>query len=265
MSPIDKNHILNVAVESALAASDIIMEGLNKRTVIDFKGPTNLVTDIDYKSEDIIKKIILHNFPDHNILAEESKNQNNNKSDYLWIIDPLDGTTNFVHGYPSFAVSIAVSYKRILQVAAVLEMPHKKIYSAIKNQGAWCEGVPIKTSSTETIEHSLFVTGFGYIHEQKWEMNMELFKYFTHISQGVRRLGAASVDLCHLASGAVDGFWEFDLKPWDTAAGVLIAQESGCEISNLNGKPYDIFHDNILATNGKIHTLMVKEIKSYLN
>ena len=265
MSHIKNDHLLNIAVESGLAASDIIMEALDKPHITEFKGITNLVTDTDYHSEKIIKSIIHNYFPDHNILAEESNNESENKSDYLWIIDPLDGTTNFVHGYPSFAVSIGVYFKNIAQVAVIVEMPNKKLFSAIKGQGAWCEGIPIQSSITDSIEQALLITGFGYNHDDKWDRNMKLFRHFTDRTQGVRRSGSAAIDLCHIASGYADGFWEYDLKPWDTAAGILIAQEAGCIITNLHGQSYDIYGDNILVTNEKIHEKMLYEINPYLN
>ena len=150
-------------------------------------------------------------------------------------------------------------------VAVVIEMPHKKIYSAIKNEGAWCEGIPICCSKTGALRDSLLITGFGYNHDELWEKNMKLFKYFTHICHGVRRLGSAAIDICHVATGQADGFWEFDLKPWDTAAGILIAEESGCSITKLDGAKYNIHEKSILVTNGNIHSELIKSIKDQLN
>ena len=144
-------------------------------------------------------------------------------------------------------------------------MPHKKLYSAITKKGAWCEGIPIKCSKINSIDNSLLVTGFGYEHDKNWEMNMILFKSFTHKTQGVRRLGSAAIDLCHVATGQVDGFWEFDLKPWDTAAGILIASEAGCKVTDMVGNNFNIFKNNILVTNGLLHDRVINEMKSYLN
>ena len=183
----------------------------------------------------------------------------------MWVIDPLDGTTNFVHGYPSFSVSIGIYYKKNPVVGVVLEMPHIKLYTAIVNNGSWCEGNKIQSSKTENIKDSLLVTGFGYQHGDLWEKNMDLFKIFTDKCHGVRRLGSASIDICHVATGQVDGFWEYDLSPWDSAAGILIAKEAGCIVSQLNGMEYNIFNNNILVTNGIIHKEMVEEFKNYLN
>ncbi len=264
MHLIDNDKILNVAVEAALAASNIIMEASGRSKIAIHKGFTDLVTETDLHSEKIIKDIIRSFYKDHTILAEET-GKDSSSSYYLWIIDPLDGTTNFVHGYPSYAVSIGLYYKNVPQVGVVLEMPKLKLYTAIKDQGVWCEGEKIKASNTKNIHKSLLVTGFGYNHDENWDTNMKLFRHFTDITQGVRRSGSAAIDLCHVASGLADGFWEFDLKPWDTAAGILIAKEAGCMVKNLNGESYSIYDNNILVANKNIYNQMLAEITPYLN
>ena len=265
MCPIKNEDILDVAVEAALAASNIIIDAAHNPLIKKVKkSGSDLVTQTDLESEEIIKSFVSKNYPSHGILAEESDKKENN-SDYLWIIDPLDGTTNFVHGYPSFAVSIGVYYKKKPIVAVVLEMPNVKLYTAINNNGAWCEGNKIQASKTKNIKDSLLVTGFGYQHGKLWEKNMDLFKIFTDKCHGVRRLGSASIDICHVATGQVDGFWEYDLSPWDSAAGILIAKEAGCYVSQLNGKKYSMFDNNILVTNGIIHKEMIVEFENYLN
>ena len=264
MSPTKNDDYLAVAVEAAIAASHIIMEALEKPRVANHKGKTDLVTETDLHSENIIKSIIRASYPDHDLLAEESEKESS-QSDFLWIIDPLDGTTNFVHGYPSFAVSIGVYWKNKPLVGMVLEMPNLKLYTAIKGEGAFCEGEKIESSDTKTLDVSLLVTGFGYDHGNNWNTNMKLFKHFTDITQGVRRLGAASVDICHVACGKVDGFWEYDLKPWDTAAGILIAQESGCMITDIRGNDFRLESDNILITNRYIHDEFLEQAIAYLN
>ena len=239
------------------------MEALEKPRVANHKGKTDLVTETDLHSENIIKSIIRASYPDHDLLAEESEKESS-QSDFLWIIDPLDGTTNFVHGYPSFAVSIGLFFQNKPLIAVVLELPTTKLYTAIKSEGAWCEGEPFTCSQTDSIEKSLLLTGFGYDHGELWERNMALFKDFTDKSHGVRRLGAAAVDLCHVASGKVDGFWEFDLKPWDSAAGILIAQEAGCVVSQMDGSDYSIYDNNILVANPNIHREMILEIEKII-
>jgi len=149
--------------------------------------------------------------------------------------------------------------------ACVIEISSDTIYTAINKEGAFCNNNPIKVSSENNLQKSLLVTGFGYDHDEKWEANMNLFKSFTDITQGVRRLGAASVDLCHVACGIVDGFWEFDLHPWDTAAGILIVLEAGGMITQMDGKRYDIFQRQILASNGHIHEFMLKNTKPVID
>ena len=144
-------------------------------------------------------------------------------------------------------------------------MPNVKLYTAIKGYGAFCEGEKIRPSSTTSLNESLLVTGFGYDHLENWKRNMELFKHFTDITQGVRRLGAASIDICHAACGIVDGYWEYDLKPWDMAAGIIIASESGCRITDLNGYDHELEGESIVITNNLIHDEFLAESRPYLN
>ena len=264
MRPLETEKFLNIAVEASLASSDIIMSSLDDAQVKDYKGRADLVTKTDLESEKIIKAIIRSNFPNHDILAEESGKDLKN-SDYLWVIDPLDGTTNFVHGYPSFSVSIALYFLDKPVLGIVLEMPNLKMYSAIIGEGAFCEGVPIKCSDTSVLKDSLLVTGFDYKQNRAWKKNMKLFKHFTKITHGVRRLGAASIDICHVASGKADAFWEFNLKPWDTAAGAIIAKESGALISKANGEDFSIYGKSILVSNPQIFSEIKENINTYLN
>ena len=251
---------LDTAIYAAKAASDHIIRS-SKRKIKSFKAKTDLVTDTDLSSEELITNIIKNKYPDHNILAEESGLIDSHLSEYTWIIDPLDGTTNFVHNYPSYAVSIALIHKNKPIVGVVIEMPLMNIYYATINSAAYCNNKIIGCSKTDKLILSLLVTGFSYNHNENWNLNIEYFKKFTDITQGVRRLGSAAVDLCHTAIGHVDGFWEFDLKPWDVAAGVLIAKRAGANISKLNGDKYSIYDDEILVTNGLIHQDMIKVFK----
>ncbi|MEA1881461.1 MAG: inositol monophosphatase family protein [Candidatus Marinimicrobia bacterium] len=250
----------NVAKSAARDAGNIILSALDQPRNPDYKGRTDLVTQTDRRSEDVIIKCIRDKFPEHSILAEES-GAHDSSSEYEWLIDPLDGTTNFVHGYPSFAVSIACLINGVPEIAVVLELPSNRLFTATAGRGAFVDNIQIRVSSNAQLETSLLVTGFGYDHGAKWEANMDLFKSFTHLTQGVRRLGAASVDLCHLACGMVDGFWEFDLKPWDTAAGILIVTEAGGTVTQMDGNEFNIYKKHILATNGKIHEAMLAHTK----
>jgi len=241
----------------------VILESTNDIQV-DYKGTTDLVTNIDREVESIIIEKINSHFPDHTILAEES-GLNQKAPDYLWVIDPLDGTTNFVHGYPSFGVSIGLLIKGIPSLGVVMELPSKNLYSAYKGNGAYKNGKPINVSKNSNITKCLLATGFPYDHGERWKANMRLFEFFTDETQGVRRLGAASVDLCHLACGYIDGFWELDLKPWDTAAGIVIVSESGGKISRMDGNKYSIYDNQILASNGIIHDDLSSKILSITN
>lgn len=253
--------LLAVARSIAAEASELIMDGLDRPRNIDFKGRTDLVTDIDRESESLIKERIQTAFPEHAILAEETGRKTGSEdTEYLWVIDPLDGTTNYVHGYPSFAVSIGVLHRGKPVAGVVVEMPAKLTSYAQKGGGAFCDDQPIKVSRTSALSHALLVTGFAYEHGEKWQANMELFKTLTDKTQGVRRLGAAAVDICHVARGVVDGFWEFDLHPWDTAAGVVIAREAGATISRMDGSPFSIHDKQILVTNGKLHDPMLEHL-----
>ncbi len=256
----NNSSILDVAISAAQGAADIILSASKKYKIADYKGRIDLVTKTDKDSEEFICNKIKEIFPDHGILAEESGSSLPDAK-YQWIIDPLDGTTNFVHDYPSFGVSICIMKNEEPIVACVVELPVRNIYTAIIGQGAFCNNEAISVSSVDDLEKSLYVTGFGYEHGEWWERNMILFKRFTDIGQGVRRLGAAAVDLCHIASGKVDGFWEFDLHPWDTAAGILIVSEAGGKVTKLDGSDYSIYNNEILATNGEIHQKMINEIQ----
>ncbi len=252
---------LNIAIDAAITASYTILEDLPKVKDPNYKGKIDLVTKTDLKSETIIKDIISNSYPNHSILDEES-GSNRMESNYLWIIDPLDGTTNFVHGCQPFSISIALYKKAEPLIGLVLELPTSKLYTAIKGGGAFCEGEPIISSNVDTVEKSLLATGFSYNHDKLWDNNMKIFKDLTRRSQGVRRFGSASIDLCYVAEGKLDGFWEFGLKPWDTAAGIIIASETGCKVTNIRGGAFSIYDNNILVTNQKINNEMINLISN---
>ena len=254
------NKIFQTANSAIDKATKIVMEAYSLPKITEFKGKTDLVTQTDRQSEEIIISTIKNVFPEQGIIAEESGSTNND-SEYQWIIDPLDGTTNFVHGYPSFGISIGVMHHNEYICGIVKELPATHTYYAIKGKGAFCDGKQIHVSDVNSLDQSLLVTGFGYEHDEKWSANIELFKQFTDITQGVRRLGAAAIDMCHVASGKVDGYWEYDIKPWDTCAGVLIIQEAGGKATKMDGSKYSIHNPQVLATNGKIHNEMLKITK----
>ena len=257
----EPDRFLEVALSAAREASDYIREQSQLTRQIDFKGTTDLVTQADRGSEEIILRKIEAAYPEHNILAEESEGKRL-ESQFTWIIDPLDGTTNFVHGYPFYAVSIALFKDELPLVAVVADVFHEQIYSAVLGEGAYRNEEKIFVTETSTLEKALLATGFPYIHNEIWQRNIELFREFTDCCQGVRRAGAAALDLCHVACGWLDGFWEHGLQPWDSAAGILIVDEAGGKITQNDGSQFSIFHDNIVASNGVLHEEILEVISN---
>ncbi|KAL6561861.1 Phosphatase impl1, chloroplastic [Orobanche gracilis] len=251
---IPSNQLLGVIETAAKTGAQVITGALNKpRNITYKKGLTDLVTETDKDSEAAILGVVRENFPDHLILGEEGGLIGDSSSDYLWCIDPIDGTTNFAHCYPSFAVSIGVLFKGNPVAASVF-------VGGPKCKGAFCNGDKLHVSRTNKVEQSLLVTGFGYDHDDAWSTNIELFKEFTDISRGVRRLGAASVDMCHVALGIVEAYWEYRLKPWDMAAGVLIVEEAGGMVSCMDGGKFCVFDRSVLVSNGVLHTELLERI-----
>tara|TARA_B100001146_G_scaffold45_1_gene64 strand:- start:4439 stop:5221 length:783 start_codon:yes stop_codon:yes gene_type:complete len=254
--------MLSVAKAAARDASELILHANEIDRETSHKSTmTDLVTQTDKKAEQVIKDDILAKFPDHNILAEESGETTSN-SDFLWVIDPLDGTTNFVHGLSPYCVSIALLKNDEPILSVISELPSENLFWSVKGHGAFCNREKISVSSIKSIHDSLLITGFSYQHDSKWETNMKLFKNFTKISHGVRRIGSAAADLCYVASGKADGFWEIGLYPWDSAAGILLVEEAGGKVTRLDGKPYNIFDKQILATNNLIHDEMIDKMSS---
>ncbi len=220
------------------------------------KGPIDLVTEADTESEKIIIETIKTAFPDHQILAEES-GLNNGEADHKWIIDPLDGTTNFSHQLGLFSISIAFALNGKIVLGIVLNPVTGELFTGEKNKGAFLNGQPIKVSRSLSVAESLLVTGFPYNFKELLDPIMTRFSNCLKASQGIRRLGSAAIDLCYVACGRFDGFWEQNLKPWDTAAGVLIAKEAGAVVTDFSNKPFDIEKKEILTTNGNIHNELI--------
>ncbi|MBA0807693.1 hypothetical protein Gohar_023483 [Gossypium harknessii] len=220
----------------------------------------------DKMSEIAILEVIKKNFADHLILGEEGGIAGDTSSDYLWCVDPLDGTTNFAHCYPSFAVSVGVLFQGNPAAATVVEFVggpmcwNTRTYTATAGGGAFCNGQKIHPSKTDKVEQSLLVTGFGCEHDDAWNTNFELFKEFTSISRGVRRLGGAAVDMCHVALGVTEGYWEYRLKPWDIAAAVLIIEEAGGVVTRMDGGKLCVFDKSVLVSNGAIHAKLLERI-----
>jgi len=250
----DLNIYLEVATEAALIAGEIIKKYWGNLKNIRAKGEAgDLVTEADQLSETAILNIINKRFPDHLILAEESGHCGNEKSKYLWAIDPLDGTTNYAHGYPEVAVSIGLLIDGSPQVGVVYNPLRNELFKAAKGLGATLNDQSISVSQTTDLAQSLLVTGFAYDRRLTEDNNYGEFCYLTHLTQGVRRSGSAASDLASVACGRLDGYWERGIKPWDMAAGIVLVAEAGGKISAYDQSPLIINSGRILATNGKIH------------
>lgn len=251
-------NFLETAIEAAKESGNIQMQGFGHAHKVEFKGVSNIVTEIDKKCESFIIERLQKEFPAHDILAEEGGGEHK-KSQYRWIIDPLDGTVNYAHGYPLFCTSIALEYNGEVIVGVVYEPNRNELFTAEKGAGATMNGRRIKVSQTKELKHALLDTGFAYnIHEGEKRNNLENFGDFLLKTQAIRRDGVAAVDLCYLACGRFDGFWELFLKPWDIAAGSLIIKEAGGTVTSFNGSPLDIYGVEILASNGFIHKQMME-------
>ncbi len=258
---IDYEYIRTVGVGAAYGSAKILCTYLGNLEKIDKKGPADLVTAADLASERQIIDAIRYRFADHDILAEESGSANSTKSEYQWIIDPLDGTTNFAHQVPLFSISIAFAVSGEIRVGIVLNPVSGELFTAVKEKGATLNGRQITISSCRQLSEALLVTGFPYDYKQNATPYMERFERCMKASIGVRRLGSAAIDLCFVACGRFDGFWEENLKPWDTAAGALIAEEAGARVTDFSGKPFTVDKKQILATNGHIHDDMCAILK----
>lgn len=257
------NSILKVGIEAARHSSEILLSHFGKLSHIAKKGAIDLVTEADIGSEKVIIDTIRAHFPTHAILAEESGMTQGDS--YCWIIDPLDGTTNYAHQLGLFGISIAFAVDSDISAGIVLNPVTDELFAAVKGQGATLNGEPIHVSDTDSVSESLLVTGFPYNLKEQLPELMSRFTRCLRASQGVRRLGSAALDLCFVASGRFDGFWEQNLKPWDTAAGMLIAREAGSSVTDFSNKPFTVDCAQILATNGKIHkqllSLLMKKDK----
>lgn len=247
------------AEETARGAGAILLRNWGKRQAIRFKGEINLVTEVDRESEAFIIARIRSRFPDHGILSEESA-ELTSPSTYRWIVDPLDGTTNYAHNYPCFCVSIGLEKGGEVIAAAVFDPLLGESFTASAGSGAYLNGEPIRVSSVGELRRSLLATGFAYDVKTSADNNFKYFREFVFAGQAIRRDGSAALDLCYLACGRFDGFWELKLKPWDTAAGLLIVREAGGKATRLDGATYDIGQPDILASNGLIHEQMIAAI-----
>jgi len=242
---------LDAAIEIAREAGAILRDGYNSPKKISYKGEVDLVTESDRRSEQLVVSRLRERFPDHGVVAEEGSSIPP-ATKFCWHVDPLDGTTNFAHGYPCFAVSIGLAENGRPIAGAVLNPVYDELFAAARGEGAYLNGKRICVSSVPKLATSLVATGFP-THQRKKSSNINYYWQFTLNSHGVRRDGAAALDLCSVACGRFDAFWEFGLKTWDTAAGIVIVEEAGGRVSDLEGRPYQLGGPNIFATNGLVH------------
>jgi len=252
--------LLNIGMRAARRAGDLIVRSLSRldSLKIDTKGRNDFVTDIDRKAEAEIIATIRRAHPDHAFLAEESGRSGDNE--HVWIIDPLDGTTNFLHGFPTFAVSIAVEHRGRLQHAVVYDPMRQEFFTASRGDGAQLEGKKIRVSSQRSLEGSLIGTGFPYrMNAAHIDHYLAILKVIMATAAGVRRPGAAALDLAYVAAGRIDGFWEFGLSPWDTAAGTLLIQEAGGRVGTPAGVEYAL-GPNIVAGNPKVYEELLEAL-----
>jgi myo-inositol-1(or 4)-monophosphatase len=250
--------MIQLAIEAALEAGKFLKQSVGNIKTVETKlgQETNLVTEIDKQSEALIIGMIRKKYPDHDFLAEES-GSHDQKSEYRWIIDPLDGTLNFTHGVPLYSVSIAVERRGEIIAGVVYEPNLGELFTAEKGKGAFLNQKPIRVSKVDRLIESMLVTGFPYTIRDNPDNAVQHFVNMLMKAQGIRRLGSAAVDLAYVACGRYEGFWEVSLSPWDMAAGVLLVQEAGGQFTDFRGNASNVYRKQVLATNGLIHDALV--------
>lgn len=252
--------MLNFAIETAREAGQILLEKFGKKINVSLKGEINLVTEADLASEKLIIEKIRSYYPKHNILAEESGESTvtvDGDKKWKWIIDPLDGTTNYAHGYPCFCVTIALEHEGEIVIGATFDPTRDEMFSAEKGSGANLNNRRIHVSDTEKLGDALIVTGFPYNFKEKESFAKHLTDFLLH-SRGVRRDGSAAIDMAYVACGRFDGFWEEGLNPWDVAAGKLLIEEAGGKVSYYDGSPFSVYSPPICSSNALIHSEMLE-------
>ena len=279
---LDLDRVRHVARQAALAAGALLKQNYEKPHDIKMKSAIDPVTESDFASQETIINLIHQNFPDHGILAEEEDVNAGEGADELdagkgakgrgpapqetippthrWIIDPLDGTVNFAHGFPLFCVSIAFEAAGVMEYGVVYDPLREELFEASRGAGAFVNSRPLQISRVDRVGSALLATGFPYDIRERLPETLTRIGRLLGVSQGLRRAGSAALDLAYVAAGRLDGFWEENLKPWDTAAGVLLVLEAGGQVSTFNGNPYDLFSPNILASNGLLHQDLVEFI-----
>lgn len=252
--------MIGVALAAARSAGEVI----RARRFGDYrrKGAVDLVTDVDLAAEEAIRRVLARETPQIPVLAEEGGGAETART--RWIVDPLDGTTNFIHGYPVFCVSVALQLDGVLEAGCVYDPVHDSAYTAVRGRGAMQDDRPLAVSPAARLEDALLATGFPYDRRTRPGFYLGFVEAFLMRGQGIRRSGSAAMDLCQVAAGRVDGFWEFNLRPWDIAAGILLVEEAGGRTSGMDGSPADLDHGSIVATNGALHGDMLEVISAVL-
>lgn len=249
--------LLAIAVDAARQAGEVLQECARVGFRVEHKNVLNLVTDADCRAEQCIIEIIEKSFPSHRILSEERGLARQSLSPFQWIIDPLDGTTNFAHGFPAYCVSIGVEHEGRGLIGVVFDPTRDELFTARRGKGAFRNDTPISVSAVDHLDRALLVTGFGYDIRETPNNNLDHFVRFALKAQGLRRTGTAALDLCYVASGRFDGFWEVALNPWDMAAGIVIVEEAGGKVTNFKGEAHSIYGKELVASNGRIHHAML--------
>jgi myo-inositol-1(or 4)-monophosphatase len=248
--------VLEIAIRAAREAGELLRANMGRRVEVLHKGPVNLVTEVDLASERLIKSIITTHYPRHTVLGEEG-GEVGEGTEYRWVVDPLDGTTNYAHGYPVFCVSIGVEHRGEMVIGVIYDPTRDELFVAERGAGATLNNRPIRVSETAPLKQSLLVTGFPYDISTENFTNLANFRNFYLHGQGVRRGGSAALDLSYVACGRFDGFWELKLAPWDTAAGALLVAEAGGRVTRFDGSAFDNYRSECLASNGRIHDEMM--------
>jgi myo-inositol-1(or 4)-monophosphatase len=254
---------LTTAIEAVVRAGKLQMQHFGRDFQVDKKGTIDLVTEVDVAVERMFRALVAERFPEHQVLAEELGGSGDVPDGPCWVFDPIDGTTNYAHGIPIFCATVALEIDGVAEVAAVFDPTRRELFTAERNNGAYLNGHPIHVSRTASLVDAVVVTGFPYDVHARVDDIVGLFGAFVGKARAVRRLGSAAIDLCYVAAGRMDGFWESDLKPWDIAGGALIVAEAGGQVSDLDGTPFSSRRGHVLATNVHLHEPMLEVIRGF--
>lgn len=252
--------ILDFATDLAYRAGALLRAGLEQDRGVELKGQSNLVTDIDRASEALLVDALRDRYPEHRILAEEGSNADGDGA-YTWLIDPLDGTNNYAHGFPFFCVSLGLLYDDEPVLGVIYDPIRHELFSGVRGAGARCNGRRLQVSSTPTLDAAMLTTGFPYNRFTQPDNNLTEFSRILLQAQDVRRPGSAALDLCYVAAGRTDGHWELGLHPWDVAAGALILVEAGGQVSDWQGQRWTPWNNRLVATNGAIHNDLLEALQ----